>query len=223
MSTFILLFPLFLLGNIHCFGMCGPLVMTIGRHRYRVQYFLGRILAFSCVGMIAGEMGEAVTVYLKEYSLGAIAIILLGFGMFFMGFIKVLGGGLGTEWLANRFKGISSHLTLLMLQDRAWPLFLFGLCTVLLPCGQSLIVFSSCALAADPWIGLLCGFSLAFFTTPSLWLAMHASSMVKTWRGKEDLVIGFCGIAVGLLAMARGFAELGWIDHLRFGSHWVVY
>lgn len=204
--------------------MCGPLVMAIGRHRHRYQYFLGRILSFSFVGMSAGEMGEVATVYLRDYSLGAILTLAFGCGMVVVGVNTLLGGkSVLAEWIGRRFQRLSGNLSMLMLQDRAWPIFLFGLCTVLLPCGQTLIVFSACAISADPWVGLLCGFSLALFTTPSLWIAMHASKWVTKWRGKEDKVLGICGISIGLLAMARGCADIGWIEHLHLAEYWVVY
>jgi uncharacterized protein len=224
MSTWILLFPLFLFGNIHCFGMCGPLVMTLGRHQYRYYYFFGRILSFSLVGMAAGELGEVATLYLRDYAVGALLMLVFGTAMIFVGLATLLQGRMpGVEWIGKKLQRFGSHFSILILQDRAWPVFLFGLCTVLLPCGQSLIVFSSSALAADPGVGLLCGFSLALFTTPSLWVAMHASRFAGRWRGKEDLILGVCGVAIGCLAVARGCADLGWIEHLRLSEHWVVF
>ena len=41
MTLFLAMLPIYLFGNIHCFGMCGPLAMMIGHHRFAIGTFLG--------------------------------------------------------------------------------------------------------------------------------------------------------------------------------------
>jgi sulfite exporter TauE/SafE len=118
--------------------------------------------------------------------------------------------------MAQHFNKLSVFFAQLLGRDQAWPIFLFGLGTVLLPCGQTLIVFSACALEGDPWIGWVNGLAFALLTSPSLFLAMHATRWLCRFKGYYNLGIGLCGAAVGILALARGFAELNWI------SHWIL-
>jgi uncharacterized protein len=217
MTLFFMLLPLYLFGNIHCLGMCGPLVMMIGQHRYRYFYFIGRILSFSLAGLLAGEMGAVLHLYLSKYYLAAAASILCG--------LVIIGLGLNTlfswfeihqigqwKWISH----INQKLSSLMLKDTGWSTFLFGFFTVALPCGQSLIVFSACALTGDALIGLFNGFALALLTTPSLFLAMHARNLFKKLKGYTNTVLGLTSIAIGLTACFRGFADLGWV------SHWII-
>lgn len=217
MTLFIMLLPLYLFGNIHCLGMCGPLVMMIGQHRYRYFYFIGRIISFTLAGLIAGELGAVLYVYLHKYYLAAIFSIACG--------ILIMGIGLNTlfSWIVfertNQWRWMSTlnqKLSSLMLKDTGKSTFLFGFFTVALPCGQSLIVFSACALTGDALTGLFNGFALALLTTPSLFIAMHARNLFSRFKGYTNTVLGLTSVAIGLLACFRGFADIGWI------SHWIL-
>lgn len=215
MTLFFSLLPLYLFGNLHCMGMCGPLVMLLGQHRYRFFYFFGRLLSFSLAGFFAGQLGAVLHLFLKQYYLAEIVsftcgILIIGWGIKKMmrWQIKLLPTKKPSS--LNALHVWFSHL---MLQDKGWSTFLFGFFTVALPCGQSLVVFSACALAGDAWIGLGNGFAFALLTTPSLIIAMHTLAVFKKFKRYEHSMIGACSIFVGLLACLRGLAEMGWMDH----------
>jgi sulfite exporter TauE/SafE len=215
MTLFFSLLPLYLFGNLHCMGMCGPLVMLLGQHRYRLFYFLGRILSFSLTGLLAGELGAVLHVFLKNYYLAEILSFLCGFLMMGWGIQKVMG------WPTIQLKTNQSSslqtlhrwVSTLLLKDNGWSTFLFGFFTVALPCGQTLVVFSACALVGNAWIGLSNGFAFALFTTPSLVLAMHALTLFRNFKQYDRLILGGSAVFIGLLACCRGLAEMGWIDH----------
>jgi len=95
------------------------------------------------------------------------------------------------KWMAKFNQKLSS----LMLKDTGWSTFLFDFYRAL-PCGQSLIVFSACALTGDALTGLFNGFSLALLTTPSLFLAMHARKLFKNLKGYTNTVLGLTSIGV---------------------------
>ena len=57
MTLLLTMLPLYLFGNVHCLGMCGPLVMLIGQHHFRYFYFVGRTLSFTLAGGLAGAAG----------------------------------------------------------------------------------------------------------------------------------------------------------------------
>ena len=224
MSLFLTLFPFYVLGNIHCLGMCGPLVMMIGQNRFRYFYFFGRLLSFALAGMLAGEMGAVLHVILKQYHIGELTSFLFGGIILYIGFSSLFGWrSISTRWISTKLSGVNHFLSSLMLQDKGWSTFLFGFFTVFLPCGQSLVVFSACALAADPYVGLLNGFALAFLTTPSLIFAMRLHKFLKQFKRYYNIILGAASILIGALAFCRGLAELGWIPHLILNSEAASY
>lgn len=214
MTLFFTLLPLYLFGNVHCFGMCGPLVMLIGQHRYRFLYFLGRIMSFSLAGLAAGELGAVLHVFLKQYYLAESISLFFGF------FIILLGLNILFNWkwmsFLPKIKAVASlnhSLSKLMLKETPWSTFLFGFFTVALPCGQTLIVFSACALVGDALIGFMNGLAFALLTTPSLVLAMHTLTLFKKLKHHYQTVLGLSSVLVGVLACCRGLAEMEMIPH----------
>ena len=100
-----------------------------------------------------------------------------------------------------------------MLRDRRWATFLFGFFTVALPCGQTIIVYSACALSGNAWVGLANGFMFALITSPSLFCAMHAWKLVGGLKRHYNTAMGLAGLLVAVLALCRGFAEMEVIPH----------
>jgi hypothetical protein len=214
-SLLLTMLPLYVFGNLHCAGMCGPLVMLLGTHRYRYFYFLGRILSFSLAGMLAGEAGAVVSLTLRAYHIPVLASFLVAGGMGWMGISSILGKQLpGLRFLAAKTAGFNRSLSLLLLRDQPWPSFLFGFFTLALPCGQTIVVFSACAMSGDAVTGLLNGFAFALLTSPSLYAAMHASRLLSFCKKQHHLIMGISALAVGFLAFFRGCADLEWIPHL---------
>jgi uncharacterized protein len=226
MTLLLTMLPLYIFGNLHCLGMCGPLVMMIGKHRTRYFYFFGRILSFTLAGMAAGEAGTVLQIVLSRYHLAALTSFLFG-GIILTAGLSTLGGWHypGYRFLAKRLAKVNHSLSLLMLKDQPWSSFLFGFFTIALPCGQTLIVFSACALSGDIWVGLINGFAFSLLTTPSLFMAMHAHRLFFNLKKYYNTLIGIFGLIVGVLAICRGLAEMGWISHLILSSqyHIVIY
>lgn len=216
MTLFLSLLPLYLFGNLHCIGMCGPLVMLLGQHRHRNFYFYGRLASFSLAGLLAGELGAVLHLILKHYYLAEIASLACGSAMIGWGIMKVLS--MHTSAVVGNTHSLLNPLhrwvSTLMLKDTGWSTFLFGFFTVALPCGQTLVVFSACALAGSGWIGFWNGFAFALLTTPSLVIAMHSLTFFKKFKNYDQTILGGCAIVVGVLACCRGLAEIGWISHL---------
>lgn len=207
--------PIYLFGNLHCLGMCGPLVMMIGQHRYRWLYFLGRTFSFSLAGAIAGAAGAVVDAVFREFHLAAGISILFGAVLLLLGVYTLMGWSYpGYHWVGKRLARTNQHLSILLLRDQPWPTFLFGFFTLALPCGQTLIVFSACALSGDMWVGMLNGCAFALLTSPSLFLAMQATSVLRQARQYYQKVMGWSAIVVGVIAILRGCAEMDWIPHL---------
>lgn len=215
MTLFFSLLPLYLFGNLHCLGMCGPLVMLLSQHRYRLFYFLGRLSSFSLAGLVAGEVGAVLHVFLKQYYLAEIVSFFCGMLIIGWGIQKIAGWQVKSVALSQvtLLSALHRWTSTLLLKDHGWSTFLFGFFTVALPCGQTLVVFSACALAGNAWVGLGNGFAFALLTTPSLVMAMHTLMLFRKCKQYDRALIGGCSIFAGLLACCRGLAEMGWIEH----------
>jgi sulfite exporter TauE/SafE len=209
------LLPIYLLGNLHCIGMCGPLVMMLSKQRYRHFYFLGRIASYTLAGMLAGASGAVINTFLERYHIPASTSFLCGFIILTAGICTLMDRQYpGYKYLGRLMAPFQHRLSSLMLKDRPWPTFLFGFFTILLPCGQTLIVFTACALFGDVLIGLVNGFVFALLTSPSLFLAMHAHKLLGRFKNHQHIAIGLSAIVIGILSLCRGLAEIGILPHL---------
>jgi len=209
--------PIYIFGNLHCIGMCGPLVMMIGKHRYRNFYFVGRTLSFTLAGMIAGGLGSVLNVLIRDFHIPAITSFLFGglillIGISYLFGLSLPGGGV----VAKILQPINKKLTPLIMKDEPLATFLFGFMTIFLPCGQTVIVYSACALYGDALVGTVNGLAFALITSPSLFLAMQAHALLQKVRIHYNILIGVSAIIVGGLALCRGCAELNLI------SHWIL-
>lgn len=231
MTTLLLaMLPIYLFGNLHCLGMCGPLVMMLGKHPYRSWYFFGRLVSFTTAATLAGGFGAITNALFSSIHLSEMACFLFGSLLIVLGISTIMHWHLPLgHRLQNRLARWNGALSLYLLQERAWPVFLFGLATVILPCGQTLIVFSACALSGSPLVGMINGLAFALLTSPSLALAMHAHHLFQRARAHYNSIIGLSAIAIGALALLRGFAEIGYLSHLIIdinplsGYHIVIY
>lgn len=222
MPLFLSLLPLYLMGNLHCMGMCGPLVMLIGQHRTRYYYFLGRIVSFSLAGGLAGALGAVLHTYLQAYHISATASFLFALLAWIVAVGALLNWHLPALPINTGFAQVQRSLSLLLLRDQPWPSFLFGFFTVTLPCGQTAVVFTACALFGDGLVGLLNGLAFALLTTPSLFMAMQARTFFQRMRKHYNMGLGVSAIFIGALSFCRGCAEMGWIPHLVLNAHYHV-
>lgn len=215
MNLLAAMLPFYLMGNLHCMGMCGPLAMTLGAHRYRYFYFVGRLCAFTLAGTAAGGLGAVLNVYLSGLHLSAIASLLLGVVLIFFGALRLAGRAFpGQFYFAKMLSKANGRLSLLILRDMPLATFLFGFLTIALPCGQSLVVFSACALSGSLSIGALNGFAFALLTSPALWLAMKAQFFLNKAKKYYHLFNTLFFLLVGCAAVLRGLAELQYLPHL---------
>jgi len=210
------LFPIYIFGNFHCISMCGPMVMLLAKHPYRWLYFVGRILSFSLAACLAAEVGLVFSSSYFSLALGT-AISLMGIFLLFHLSIP------GSNWISKRAARLGALFSKLLLINHPMTTFLFGFCTVFLPCGQSMIVFSACALADSALIGLFNGFCFALFTSPSLVAALYASSIFQKWKRSYRPIMGGMTLLIGVMAFLRGLSHLEVIPHLTFPHHIVLY
>ncbi len=195
--------------------MCGPLAMMLGKHRYRFYYFGGRLLSFTLAGAIAGEIGAVINVFFNAYHIGAAASLVFGTVIFMMGLFGLMGKSFpGQPFVGKLMARATGPLSLLMLRDQPLATFMFGFLAIALPCGQSLVVFSACALSGSLLVGTINGFAFAAITSPSLYFAMNAYSIFGAAKKYYNSVSSVITLIVGTIALCRAFAELDLIPHI---------
>lgn len=212
MNLLAVMFPIYVMGNLHCIGMCGPIAMMLGKSPFRSFYLLGRLLSFTLAGFVAGGFGEILALALSEYYIGASLSIMVGLVMIISGLCIIFGVP-----FFHQMAPLRERLNLLFFSQEPWPLFLVGFLTIALPCGQTLLVYSACALSGSAASGTLNGFVFGLLTTPSLYLAMRGSKVLGHLRRLYKPVVGGLSIGIGGIAILRGIADIGWISH--FGIH----
>lgn len=221
MTLLTAMFPIYVMGNFHCLGMCGPLALLLGSSPYRAFYLLGRLISFTLAGFIAGAFGEVLGIAFQNYS-GLLAIILGGImaasGFFVLSNFKVPF----SSSVERFFAPFRERLNHLLFSKEPWPLFLVGFFTIALPCGQTLLVYSACALSGSTFVGTLNGFAFGLLTTPALYFAMQARGLLERMKRFYRPVVGGMAFGIGLIAILRGLAEWGLISH--FGIHpFIIY
>jgi sulfite exporter TauE/SafE len=203
--------------------MCGPLVMMLGKHTYRHYYFFGRLFSFTLAGLLSATLGLILHTSIKNIHLSAYISMLLGFLFVGVGVFTFSNYTIPLPVELKRiFSRLGVKLSKLILKDSAKGCFLFGFFTLLLPCGQSLLVFSACALAGDPLTGLINGFAFSLLTSPALIGALFAHKILPQGNGYYQVAVAFSSVTTGIIAMLRGLAEMDYIPHLTLlSSDWV--
>jgi uncharacterized protein len=220
MTLFLSLLPIYLFGNLHCLGMCGPLVMLISRHQNQLYYLLGRLISYSLTGLVAGGAGALIQLSLKKYYFSELIALACGGMLIWWGARKLMGLPFFNRQFGHPFvKKLVGLIGSLLRLESHRSLFFLGFLSIALPCGQTIIVFSACALTGDPMIGFLNGLAFAIFTSPSLIFAMKTFAYVKSFKSLDRFILGGCSIVVGVLSCCRGLAELQFIPHLIINPH----
>lgn len=217
-SHLLTMLPVYLLGNLHCLGMCGPIALMLGTHRFAGAYLLGRWVSFTLSGWIAGGVGAVVNAAASLIYLPSAAAFIFGLALVFFGAAQ-----LSPLELPRMFRvapSVAEKFQRFAAQDSFSSLFFIGFSTIFLPCGQTLVVYSGCALTGSAFEGVIHGGVFAILTTPSLFLAMKAKKYLASLRLYYKPLMGVLSLFVGALSLCRGLADLEIIPHLVISDHW---
>jgi len=121
-----------LAGSLHCAGMCGPLVLAIGKNTtaYQLIHHAGRIISYLMVGLLVGwgvsELPGAI--WQSAWKIGA-SVLLLG-----IAFFQISRTRINLKWVFAGWRWIMGKA--FKLPGLARPA-LVGLAHGFLPCGLS--------------------------------------------------------------------------------------
>lgn len=228
MTAFITGLALGAVGSAHCVGMCGPLVLTVGRihartsHRGQAQYALlyhaGRVLAYVALAIPAGLVGQ--TLVLHGFGRG----LAIAAGLLLLASAVGLSGARLPGWFGS---GGSAIATRACTAAHAWrgahPVagsLAAGAANGLVPCGLVYAAVTAAAAmgsAADAF-ALMIGFGVG--TVPALVaLSLTATVMPLSLRARlRQLTPVVLALAAALL-LARGLAPPPTAPHHYHVAH----
>ncbi|HVU94149.1 MAG TPA: sulfite exporter TauE/SafE family protein [Puia sp.] len=113
-----------LLSSLHCVGMCGPLLLALPSRS--LLYHVGRILTYSCLGLLFGSLGRHIYLagWQRSLSIAIGSLILLLF------IARRLGFGI------PRINPLQRLLIRLWRSPSTPTFFILGMANGLLPCGM---------------------------------------------------------------------------------------
>jgi sulfite exporter TauE/SafE len=213
------------LGSLaHCVGMCSAVMLIIGRHPALQNnphaWFwahLGRLTSYTTLGILAGVGGQLlwqlpVPLARIQSSLSFLfAITSFYMALAFAGLVPSIEGlfaALTPQW-GKAMRRLTQNTT-------TSPL-LMGVLWGLLPCGLVLSAWLNATTATSIWQAAL---SMALFgisTLPSLLLTRWAIGKFQLQNWSRPLV-SLAMMVFGFQFAMRGFAALGWLNHLHWGQ-----
>jgi uncharacterized protein len=228
---FVVLFTTGLMISLgHCIGMCGPLVTTYAVHQQtssvfsasmrQVIYHLGRISAYTLIGVFAGFAGSTAIYASGGKSMQAVLSLVVGVMMFLLGlgllkllpYPKVLENGPFQQFISNKIGPL--------LQAKSYPKrLLLGFTNGFLPCGPVYTVALTSAGTGSWYQGGLSMLAFGAGTIPVL--VAIGFGLGKFSQAKRVLFQNLGAILIMIMAsqlILRGLATLQVISHLRFGE-----
>ena len=200
-----------LMGSFHCVGMCGPIafMLPVDHHKPAKKlfqvflYHMGRLTAYSLIGLIFGFLGKGLYVFGLQQRLSIIIGILM---------IIVILIPYKTFSKYNFSKPIYSFLSKIKsrlgkeLQRKSQDTFLtIGFLNGLLPCGLVYMALFGSIATANPWLGALFMLLFGLGTIPLMTTAVYFGSMLKgNMKKSVQRLIPVFVIIVGLLFILRG-------------------
>ena len=194
-----------IIGSIHCVGMCGALALTAGAQSRSglINYHLGRLLGYLCVGTLAGFLGsEFINSEMKYISL--ISTVFLGVSFLVIGFSIMRKGQVHIRQ-PDFLKLFYQRRVGRLLESKAShsvSSFLIGLLSPLLPCGW-LYGFILIAVATNNaiWGGVLLT-SFWIGTLPALsGISLLASKPIKFFKSKATVFLGIFLMFIGFSSL----------------------
>ncbi len=215
------MFTLGLIGQGHCIGMCGPLIIAFpgrtGQFMPHVYYHTGRIATYCAAGGIMAAIGGILPQIAASTSSdpqiwmmrGKIGFALIaGMFLFLFGISRI---GLVSEpaWMAAatpiRIPGFHRIIQAAMQDGKASDMAVLGLMLGLIPCGLSYGAFAMALQANSVIKGMLMTGALGLGTLPGLLLlGTGIGAIIRRFRRQSDFLSGLLMSGMGLILLFRG-------------------
>ncbi len=201
-------FSMGLLGNLHCLGMCGPIVVVLHGNRplsSRLSYQAGRISMYSAIGLLIGLSGGAFRLATSQEIIsiiaGSLMLFMLAIPSKTMAALPIIGA------LGKVFMKLQQKTSIFWKERSLKGDFALGAINGILPCGFLYAAFLGSLNAEYPIGSALWMTLFGIGTIPSMLFAGSMASIKhEGWNKlfKKLLPIGTACIAI--LFILRGLA-----------------
>lgn len=204
-------FILGLLGSLHCIGMCGPIAMllpvsktnTTKKHIQILLYHLGRIVAYSLLGLVFGLVGKGLFVSGLQQQLS----IVIGLVMIVLVVFPKMSHFLSLKItpLTKLLNTLKLQLGLYLKKESYYAIFSIGFFNGFLPCGMVYIALvGAIAMSSIPEAALYMAL-YGLGTIPLLSALLYIKDAFSaTFRSKLQKAIPVFVVALGMLFIIRG-------------------
>lgn len=163
-------------GSWHCAGMCGPVATLMSTRSGLWSYHLGRLVAYSVLGALAGGLGQfflnSEFVTLRWISAILLALVLLGSGASLL-FPRHLRNQLQSHFLVRKVWQVIRKMQAFHVGHST---FVVGLLTALLPCSWLYTYVTAAIATQSPYAGAV---TLALFWAGGLPALSAVPMMVR--------------------------------------------
>lgn len=200
-----------LISSFHCIGMCGPIAMMLPVDRQNeakkvtqiVTYHLGRLTAYSTIGLIFGLLGRVFFLAGLQQKLS----IFIGLAMILVVltpekiFSKYNFSKPVYKVISKIKSGLGAHF-----KNRSYKsLFIIGLLNGFLPCGMVYVALFGAIAMQSAGFGVLYMLLFGLGTVPLMTIVLYINSVIKaSFRNRIQKVIPYVAVVIGVLFILRG-------------------
>ncbi|GAB3020734.1 sulfite exporter TauE/SafE family protein [Spirosoma pulveris] len=196
-----------LAGSLHCIGMCGPLAMAVPVGRLPVGqralarglYHLGRLSAYSLLGVVVGSVGQGLLVMGLQRPVSILAGILL--------LVWVVSSRTFPNWVqaSPLTRRLTAPLAQLLRQPTLHHITGLGFLNGLLPCGSVYVALTGALAAPSLLNGGLYMLVFGLGTVPAmLSLTMALTNLTPRLRQRFGKAMPLATVLLAVLLIVRG-------------------
>lgn len=199
-----------LLGSFHCIGMCGPIAFMLpvtreNKLKKALQvaiYHLGRLLAYSTIGIFFGLIGKSLNLFGIQQQLSiAVGILMIALILF----PRIMGKGQLPGPLRKVMSRLRTSLGNALKRKKLGTFFSIGLLNGFLPCGLVYMAVLGAVAQGSTWNGGLYMFLFGLGTVPLMSSAIYFQGILKKVNRKHiQRLIPIAVVSIGLLFILRG-------------------
>lgn len=204
-------FILGLISSLHCIGMCGPIAMMLPVDHQNeakkvtqiVTYHLGRLTAYTTIGLIFGLVGRGFFLAGLQQSMS----VFIGVTMIIVVLVpeKIFAKYNFSKPVYKVISKVKSNLGSQFKNKSYKSLFTIGLLNGFLPCGMVYVALFGAIAMQSAGFGALYMLLFGLGTMPLMTVVVYIRSLVKPpFRDKIQKAIPYVAVIIGVLFILRG-------------------
>lgn len=199
-----------LLGSFHCIGMCGPIAFMLPVDRTNqvkqffqiLSYHLGRLTAYSIIGLIFGFLGKGFKFFGFQQQLSILTGVLM---ILTIVFPRIFRNTKITQPISTLVLKLKSALGKELKNKRNDTFFTIGFLNGYLPCGLVYMAVLGAITTSNPLAGALYMFLFGLGTVPLMSVVVYLGNFTKgIFKKRIQQVIPIAVVIIGVLFILRG-------------------